>query len=90
MPEHAVRQRRVEEAHEEVRRWLIPKRSASSPAAGDERTENDELYVGGPHVSLPRARGPDGGDEAQLLLDSLREPGLIFGPCGYGSRTCEP
>ena len=75
MPEDAVRQRRVEEAHEEVRRWLVPERSASRPAAREERTENDELYVGGPHVSLPRAGGPDGGDEAQRFLDHRNRTG---------------
>ena len=75
MPEHAVRQRRVEEAHERMRRRVVPKRAAAGPAAREERTENDELYVGGPHVSLPRARGPDGGDEAQRFLDSRNRAG---------------
>ena len=90
MPEDAVRQRRVEEAHERVRRRLVPERSAPGPTAREERAENNEGFVGGPHVALPRASGPDGGDEAKLLLDTLRESGLIFGPYGYGIRTCEP
>ena len=81
MPEHAVRQRRVEEAHERMRRRLVPERPAPGPTAREERAKNDELYVGGPHVSLPRARGPGGGDEAQLLLDHLRVPGLLGGAC---------
>ena len=71
MPEHAVRQRRVEEAHERVRRRLVPERPAPGPAAREERTENDELYVGAPHVPLPRARGPDSGDEAEPSLEQL-------------------
>lgn len=90
MPEHAVRQRRVEEAHERVRRGVVPERPAPGPTAREERAETQEVLVGGPYVALPRARGPDGGDEAKLLLDTLRESGLIFGPYGYGIRTCEP
>ncbi len=78
MPEHAVRQRRVEEAHERVRRRVIPERSSPGPAAREERAENDELYVGGPHVSLPRAGGPDCGDEAQRFLDSRNRTGSAF------------
>ena len=49
MPEHAVRQRRVEEAHERMRRRLVPERSAPGPATREERTENDELYVCDPY-----------------------------------------
>ena len=71
MPEDAVRQRRVEEAHERMRRRLRPERPAPGPAAREEQTENDELYVGGPHVSLPRAGSPDGGDEAQRFLATV-------------------
>ena len=52
MPEHAVRQRRVEEAHERMRRRLVPERSAAGPVAREERTENNEGFVGGPAVAL--------------------------------------
>ena len=81
MPEHAVRQRRVEEAHERMRRRLVPERSAPGPAARDERAETQDVLVEGPAVALPRARGPDGGDEAQLFLDPLRVSGLLGGAC---------
>ena len=83
MPEDTVRQRRVEEAHERMRRRLRPERPAPGPAAREERTENDELYVGGPHVSLPRAGGPDGGDEAQRFLDHRNRTG--FGVLSYAT-----
>ena len=78
MPEHAVRQRRVEEAHERMRRRLVPERSSPGPAAREERAENNEGFVGGPYVALPRARGPDGGDEAQRFLDSRNRTGSVF------------
>ena len=68
MPEHAVRQRRVEEAHERMRRRLVPERSAPGPAAREERAKTQEALVGGPYVALPRARGPDGGDETSVPL----------------------
>ena len=71
MPEHAVRQRRVEEAHERMRRRLRPERPAPGPAAREERAETQEVLVGGPYVALPRARGPDSGDEAEPSLEQL-------------------
>jgi hypothetical protein len=68
VPEHAVRQRRVEEAHERMRRRLVPERSSPGPAARDERAETQEVLVGGPTVALPRARGPDGGDDSLAFV----------------------
>ena len=82
MPEHAVRQRRVEEAHERVRRRPSPERPGPGPAARDQRAENNEGFVGGPYVALPRARGPDCGDEAKPFLDLLRGLlGQAISPC---------
>ena len=59
-----------------MRRRLVPERPAPVTNARD-------LYVGGPHA-LPRARGPDGSDEAQL--SSIHA--LQGGPLNTG--TCEP
>ena len=72
MPEHAVRQRRVEEAHERVRRRLVPERPAPGPAAREERAETQDVLVEGPAVALPRARGPDGGDDAPNIPVPLK------------------